>query len=590
MNRESTLALWEECQQSNDPRATWNAWAEKMLARKAKLEEAGEWAFEIDQGVTAQPLNAKTKRWHTLASLDFSGHAFSQPADFSGFIFPADVRFGLASDAEAGKPTRFDGDATFESAAFGGYAAFGGVTFAGPARFGRAVFTAPARFDDATFEGFAEFHNANFDHVAGFSRAMFKGTAEFGGARFDGAAIFHQAEFEQDGIFEAASFKGPANYDSAKFEAFADFVDVAFEDDAGFLHTTFGDTVRYSGTAFKGNAQLGSAAFEGDALFDGAMFAASAMFDSAEFQWDASFQQAMFKGETRFDSATFAGGAWFHDASFAQTASFRAVRSEGAFTLADAVFANVPDFVQAHFREAPCLDDVVIKPGGFSANLLRPLTSDVSARFRTLKRLAVQAHDHERQMAFFAGERRARRWHRERPWQPSYWFGLFYELLSNFGRSMLLPLAWWLLTTGMFAWIYLSRHFERAAAQGSAYAENSLDWIGRWAYSTFSALTGLFPIKGGHPVPALVCLDGRPDGSPWADAVYLAIKNALLIVGWQDRAHTRQIYSCLFGDGGHRSEPIFPAAVSYAAMAQTIASAVLIFLFVLAVRNHFKVN
>ncbi len=61
-----------------------------------------------------------------------------------------------------------------------------------------------------------------------------------------------------------------------------------------------------------------------------------------------------------FRLVTFPRVATFAGAHFEGSANFNAIRGERAFDLANARFEQVPDFIQANFKEAPRLDNVLV--------------------------------------------------------------------------------------------------------------------------------------------------------------------------------------------------------------------------------------
>ena len=244
----------------------------------------------------------------------------------------------------------------------------------------------------------------------------------------------------------------------------------------------------------------------------------------------------------------------------------------------------MPDFIQAHFAEAPRLDNSHIRPGfieprRFWDHLFPRVKRDVnrSACYRALKRLAIDGHDHVREQEYFAGELRSLRgcpdrllpnplnWFRRddagkrrRAWPGGarYWFGLGYQLLSDFGRSMLRPLGWWGLSVAGFAWAYLARaKFSDGCAVG--------------------------------------------ESTPWSAALGLSIRKALPFAGIASSEKLNQIYACLYGIHGDsarlaalpdRFTPVIPDAVDYLGMVQLVLSILLLFLFLLAVRSHFRIR
>ena len=237
-----------------------------------------------------------------------------------------------------------------------------------------------------------------------------------------------------------------------------------------------------------------------------------------------------------------------------------AIKGESFFSLSGVTFVEAPNFEQAHFAEAPMLDN---------SRFPREALPGTTARWRALKRLAVQGHDHEREQFFFAQELKSLRGETDWPlprlqnlfrrgepvWQNGarYWFGLFYQGFSDFGRSMVLPVLWWCGFTALFALVYLGQHYV-------------------WATNNFT--------------PPLECVKGEAS-DPLDSAIFLAVhKGSVAGLGGSEKL--TQTYACLYGE--ERGAPIIPDAVAFAGMAQTLLSAALIFLFLLAVRNHFRIK
>ena len=81
---------------------------------------------------------------------------------------------------------------------------------------------------------------------------------------------------------------------------------------------------------------------------------------------------------------------------------------------------------------------------------------------------------------------------------------------------------------------------------------------------------------------------GSPLRAAW-QALYLSIKNGLVVFGGTRDARINQAYLCLYG--GDANQAAIPLSVTYVeTLAQTPISAVLLFLFLLAVRNQFKIK
>lgn len=508
MNRDETLALYDK------GRDAWNAWAEKLLAKKAALEKVGEW-------------ETKREAWDQDARAEFSSkavpHTFLPELNLNEFKFP-----GAAS------------------------------------------------FDNATFANDADFFGAIFDSNATFVGATFKGDAGFGGAMFANDADFFGAVFEQHANFYVATFAKDATFNAAMFHGVAGFGDANFEGD-----------MRVRGATFKKEAEFFGATFKGETIFKGGKFGADA----------------------RFDGATYSGGVTFSDAEFIGRAWFDAIHSERAFSLAEATFHKLPDFIQAHFAEAPRLDDVrlptrLVEPGRFWSSISAPGDADANARYRALRRLAELGKDHPHELQFWAGELRASRslrgrnkngWHNG--WRvlfPSWWANILYEGVSDFGRSFMRPLYLSAVALGTMTWLHINAHMARAAEMGRSYDFSLWDW-------SCSLWTDLLSGQRFTGEPAARALQGIGDGdcNPLFAAKHLALQSAIPIFGSNSSPKVVQDYICLYGfndslklQGAQTLAelPEIPDSIVMLQSVHTLVSAILIFLFLLAVRNTFKIS
>ncbi len=240
------------------------------------------------------------------------------------------------------------------------------------------------------------------------------------------------------------------------------------------------------------------------------------------------------------------------------------------------------------------------------------------ARWRALKRLAIQGHDTERELQFFSGEIRSQRFaeHWPLPWpiwklKPwggalSFWAGLFYQMFSNFGRSLARPFAFWLLAVVAAAIFYAAQspsadmvhRRTRQEAKGASRITSSIS--GAW----HAALSKTVPCYAGEPTPPK---DKNGDTPPYVGALspslasgtdvaneawHLAFRNAFIVLdGSSEAAH--RTYGCLYGVefyGGSNPLAVVPSAVSTVSAAQKLFSALMIFLFGLALRNMLKMK
>lgn len=575
MNKEESLALLVQ-----GPKA-WNAWAEKMLAERDRLQTTNLW-------------EEAPERWIAAAKADFSGHTFEETANFSGLIFPGDASFygTVFNGPTEFTQTVFEGGALFNDAHFRMTAWFARTKFDSGARFNTTTFFDAAEFNSATFTDAAHFDSATFKADARFQNATFSGLAEFRGATFSRIAEFNKATFGGIAEFNEATFSGTAEFDRADFSRVARFRAKIFSAEARFTNVNFKDEAQFVGTPFKGKAWFTGAKLKGFTRFDKTTFEDEAHFGRATFLDIAWFKAATFKGRTEFQQARFEDRTSFDRTQFNRLTSFLAIEVKSAFSLAGATFLVLPDFIQAHFAEAPRLDNSRIEPcdqkevdskakktpppdaapagspsGGLSIRGSLPDRfkgdSDRAARWRALKRLAIQGHDHARELEFFRGELLARRWSEDKPRHAVFWFGLLYQVLSDFGRSMLRPFLWWAVSIVCFTGGYLACHpaFDGKLADSD-------------------------------------CVAGS--GDAWIAALNLSLHKGLLVFGQLPLSKLNQTYACLYGihiEGAQEPDqlpasfsPVIPDAVTALGFVQYPLSAVLIFLLLLAIRNHFRIK
>jgi len=585
----------------------WNAWAEDLLSEREALESA--WAQEKDSFGRLSPKNAETRSWMEKAKVNFSRCLFllegvegtqeapgddkddveaaslpvksiaieGRVADFRGFVFPGNASFSRAT---------FSGDASFDSATFSGNAWFESATFKGYASFNSATFSASLWFYSATFSAIAWFYSATFSGDAWFGGATFSGNAWFERATFLDNALFEKATFSSAAGFDSATFSGNAWFESATFSRDARFGNATFSGGIAWIrNVTFSGDARFEKATFSSDAWFDSATFSGKALFDSATFSGITRFDRATFSGIAQFYSANFSGNVWFGGATFSGNAWFYSATFSSDVSFgratfsgdavfasatftkstsfrnarfgseekktdadfTAIKVERAFDLTETHFSKMPDFCQADFKQAPDLDDV-----DFPLPPAEPLTigdKDLIPKYRTIRRMAMQSADYDREQRAFKGEMRSRRWGIDKFWHPEGFFGWCYDWAADCGRSIIRPFAIWLLSIFVFAVLYLPA------------GNNALD----------------------------TCVSGKD--SIFVKSLYISGRNALVLsTGGKDDRIT-QAYRCLFGPDNVKLPPDIPDAVSFVeAFVQVPLSAVLIFLFLLAVKNRFKIK
>ncbi|GBD40937.1 hypothetical protein HRbin39_00309 [bacterium HR39] len=175
---------------------------------------------------------------------------------------------------------------------------------------------------------------------------------------------------------------------------------------------------------------------------------------------------------------------------------------------------------------------------------------DLSARWRALKRLAEQGRHHYYTALFARNEMRARE-PLDRQQRPvAALIGRWYGLLSDYGLSLWRPWAWWGGTLAI-------------------------------CFALFWAFHVLF-LPLGHPIFACHSDSELTGFSPWS-ALLLSLRQGSVFGNLASLPGTGWITECLYGKH-------LPGIVMVLAGLQTAFSALLLFLFGLAVRNHFRVR
>jgi uncharacterized protein YjbI with pentapeptide repeats len=396
--------------------------------------------------------------------------------------------------------------------------------------------------------GFADAARSSGEQNEDLFEVVAKALAVEGGAiGFDGFVFPWRADFRK------AKFCGPVSFENAQFHGWADFDDARFLGEARFGgEARLGGEEQLKAAHFHQRANFRRTHFYGEAQFWDVQFRERGDFWLAQFHGTAHFRRAEFHGQADFASANFESSASFKGAKFSgktkqDFANFTAMKAGSAFYLTGVEFSQPPAFNQTDFKQAPDLDDVSFPDQSFWSRGDKELT----ARYRHIKRLAVSGFDYEREQIAFKSELRSRRWVIDKWDGPSVWLGLIYDAVSDCGRSIWQPFATWAALAVWFAAFYYSR------------------------------------LNVPSPPDSLARRCG--DAEPMLQALFLSIKNGLVVFGGTRDARVNQAYLCLYG--GEGSQANIPLSVTYAeTLLQTPISAVLLFLFLLAVRNQFKIK
>ena len=264
-----------------------------------------------------------------------------------------------------------------------------------------------------------------------------------------------------------------------------------------------------------------------------------------------------------FDHSVFDGAVYLTHVNFGRIAHFMALKAT-RFFLYEVTFRRVPNFSTAHFEEAPFFDNVDFPVDDSDSELDDATKSAYPSFWKALRRIAIQGHDHERELQFFKGEIVARRGIRDKWYHLSYWAGLLYQYFSDFGISMARPVIWWNVSVLVFAVIY--------GCQSEPIVQQPITT----------------PVK---------CIVG--DGDARIAVIRLSIYNAIPFARVRTSRQIEHIYTCLFDiklethriPETHSAVPSdIPLGVEVTGIVQIVISTIFIFLLVLSVRNHFRLK
>ena len=285
---------------------------------------------------------------------------------------------------------------------------------------------------------------ATFSGNAYFESVTFRKRAEFRLAIFSRHADFELATFNWDPVFWLVTFSY-GSFASATFSGNVNFESATFSDDAIFKSATFNKRANFGSAKFSGDVDFGSATFSKGAKFGLATFSGNTYFESAKFSGDADFRSVTFSKRAEFRLAIFSGNANFDSAKFDFDSDFVNTKFLSITAFSEAVFHSaVPQFFGATLHEGTAWHGAVWPPPtphrGDNGVKKRAAQEQVYA-YERLKQEMEKLKKHEDEQFFFRKELRARR--ELYPRISTYRvLNFLYELLSNYGYDVLRPLAW----------------------------------------------------------------------------------------------------------------------------------------------------
>lgn len=412
-----------------------------VAANAALLLDREAWRARVvafEAAIKKLPNEARQKEMRAKHRIRFDRHQFAEgPKDFSSYSFPCSVSFAGASFGE--------GDVLFSGASFGeGDVRFDGVIFGqGDVSFRATTFSlGDVWFNGAAFnKGSILFERASFgDGDVWFDRTGFgDGIVRFVKTRFgDGNIWFGGAIFGAGMVFFDGALFGDGNvwFDRVFFGA----------DSVSFDEAVFGNgIVGFSGARFGG----GNTSFNGTMFGDGVIYFAEVTVGEGNI-W---FSHVDFRSTFMRASDMVVAGNLHVESNFPMPVDFSRLEVKGTARFSGSSFAIVPDFTDAKFDRPPEVAGMEVprpKLGRGGSSKLSPLSRALFAealdghdvtKYRKLKAMALAANDHEKDGEFFAGEMLAKRGVETTSFA-GLLFNTFYWKLSDFGQSFTLPLIW----------------------------------------------------------------------------------------------------------------------------------------------------
>lgn len=449
---------------------------------------------------------------------------------------------------------KFEGEISncdFSNYTFSGLVNFYEALFKNEANFQNAHFSQHVHYVESVFESGANFDNTTFEQTSNFTKARLYSPLSFKKTKFSKRVLFWEAEFlaSESELVGPVSFKGAILYEAefhkSVFNVMMSFRDINFFGMTNFMESQFNLGVTFASTRFnEKNENCVSPAipfvcfvktkFNSQTYFDNVNFSIEVDFSCAnffssekivmsgdgliqfhgvEFRQNTKFIKTEFTHLTIFKNCTFGKLADFFAAKFHAQASFdavvfyhaaffEAIVSNGLLEFEDTTFDEAPNFLAAQMP-SDVVDDMHIEYSPTVTIRYRTIetlihdlrdqyiTKSSEQTYRRLKNLAHESKNHNQEQTFFAMEMRAKR-DNENNYLNSLMIDL-YELLSNFGRSIVRPSAWLFVFMCLFTLGY--QHISSTTNYLLAFfysLSNCLPFGGLWRQSEY-LFQQLFP-------------------------------------------------------------------------------------------------
>ncbi len=359
--------------------------------------------------------------------------------------------------------------------------------------------------------------------------------------------------FPYETSFEGFKFGDNVDFSMATFGDVVDFSVATFGDNVDFSMATFGDVVDFSVATFGDNVDFRKAKFGNSVYFNNAMFGDGVEFNKTTFGDKIYFRGATFGDVVDFSNATFGDEIEFSKARFGKRSYFNLLSIKGYIDFGYSSFIGVPSFITIS-------EDDKLKLNVLNMSVGRAFEhySDVT-KLQQLKGIADSTNAVNEARDCFILQRKAERkfawqewretlFHRNKkttafPLPKSIMAGLFW-ILSDYGRSVVRPIGWLLLSIPLFYYLY------------------------RW----------LYPVE----LKMVAQRDALIDYTLSSSIPFGRMLNPAF-----DRA-----FEWLFPKSHHQIIGTVDITIGFqiASIAQGIVSVILLFLIGLSIRNYFKIS
>ncbi len=266
---------------------------------------------------------------------------------------------------------------------------------------------------------------------------LFPSVTRFDGSVFSEEVSFAQAKFLKAVYFTNCQFSGRSHF------YLSEFFDLVF-----FDHAIFHNNSNFSGCEFHGISSFSNTQFLGFSIFDKSKFKDVANFTWSEFSGALSGRNLTVEGILSFGGALFSKGVFLKGSHFVGPTEFSGTSFASQLICDNAEFCFPPDFRSTSFVGPPPSllgSRILYKTERYKFLFRRSEDPEAYDKYRQLKKLSAESHDHETELSMAALEAKSKRFWLHKPFgegTSSFWLGYLYQATSDFGRSISRPIGW----------------------------------------------------------------------------------------------------------------------------------------------------